>query len=206
MANKVIVMNNNYLKFAVLVVVIFIIPTYAAIKLFNNENSVSQDKTEVEQKIETSIDSKSSLNLGLTPEEFKNRYNKIAVQIDAPIIKSEDFYVAPDDDSFDFFGHMNYNIAVFGKIDSNGKITVLAVSTEIMSNYSYAFRNLKNVIGAVIYTFSPEISGSEVWNMVSKVEKDKNRYSELSTKKIIYGRMINLEDHESLMFMVKPKN
>ena len=145
------------------------------------------------------------LDLGLTPEEFKSRYNKIAVNIDAPVIKSDAFFIKPSDNYFDFFGEFKNGVFIGGSINTSGKIESLMASADIYSQYSTAFSKSKNIFATIIYTFSPEIGASEVWDMVEVFEKDKNRYSELSTEKIIYARVIVLEDEEILMFMLKPK-
>lgn len=182
--------------FFIIITAILILPATAC------KNSSDNIKSETPA---VKVESADEFDLGLTPEEFRNKYNRIAVNIDAPIMKAENFLVSPSKgNGADFICEFDSRIYLAGTMSSSGKIDALFVSTQIFSHYSVAFDSSKEIYAAVIYALSPDVGASEVWDIVKSFGQDKSNYSEYRAEKVVYGKMVNFEGDESILFMVKP--
>ena len=162
-------MNKNYLKLLVLVVVCLILPTYAAIKLVNNENLESQGKA--------------NSNLGMTFEQFKNEYNKQTKKITqndigATLIMLFDENITPPKTSDDHylyrfsFSDSNPIVMFVGIDDKTKNIMYIEILIESLREKNSTYENL--LLQSAIYSTAASVFNSK-WENQNYREKNLKR-------------------------------
>ena len=151
------------------------------------------------------------LALEISREEFKNAYNKVALERNVPKLQVKEFEYGEGKDRTKFWYKFVRGFYLLGTIDDEtGYIKSVCVANKLTlsgNDRKAQVQTTAYVFLMIIQTLSPELNADERAKIISKFADSSKKYIKVDSEKIEYEHVLD-EDGKVLMLnaTIKEKN